>query len=76
MLSAFRMFDLDNNGEISAKEFRVGLRAVNKLLPQALSNVQIDELRRALDKDGSGTIDYKEFLEGLRVSSFVICLSG
>ena len=73
MLSAFRMFDVDNNGEISAKEFRVGLRAVNKLLPQALSNVQIDELRRALDKDGNGTIDYKEFLEGLRVSLLFLC---
>eukprot|EP00946_MAST-07B_sp_MAST-7B-sp1_P001214 g1214.t1 len=68
MLSAFRMFDIDNSGEISAREFRVGLRAVNKLLPQALSNVQIDELRRALDKNGDGSIDYKEFLEGLRVS--------
>ena len=67
MLSAFRMFDIDNSGEISAREFRVGLRAVNKLLPQALSNVQIDAAA-ALDKNGDGSIDYKEFLEGLRVS--------
>lgn len=67
LMSAFRMFDVDNSGEISAEEFRVGLRAVNKLLPTALSNVQIDELRKALDKDKNGNIDYKEFLEGLRV---------
>ncbi len=76
LLSAFRMFDMDNNGTLSAEDFRVGLRAVNKLLPQDLSSVQIDELCTALDKDSNGIIDYKEFLEGLKVRACLCVLLG
>eukprot|EP00947_MAST-08B_sp_MAST-8B-sp1_P003484 g3484.t1 len=65
--SAFRMFDLDNDGQISGDEFQAGLRAINALLDPPLSTDQIDALRGALDRNGDGSVDYKEFLEGFQI---------
>jgi protein phosphatase len=65
--AAFRLFDSANCGVISANAFQEGMLAVNKLLENPLSPVQIDELRKALDRNGDGRIDYREFFEGLAI---------
>lgn len=56
-LAAFKVFDRDGSGTISASE----LKAVMKSLGENLSDAEIDEMIREADKDQSGTIDYEEF---------------
>jgi len=56
-LAAFRVFDKDNSGTISADE----LKHVMKSLGEDLTDAEIDEMIREADKDDSGTIDC-EFL--------------
>ena len=65
--SAFRMFDTDNDGKVTAAEFHNGLKAINALLDSPISDLQIDELLNALDRNGDGSLDYKEFLEGFQI---------
>ncbi|CAK9022140.1 Serine/threonine-protein phosphatase with EF-hands 1 (PPEF-1) (DRES10) (Protein phosphatase with EF calcium-binding domain) (PPEF) [Durusdinium trenchii] len=66
--AAFRMFDVDGNGTVTAQEFQEGMQTINELLDKPLTTQQIDELRRSLDRNGDGTIDYKEFFQGLSIS--------
>jgi len=70
--SAFRMFDTDNDGKVTAAEFQGGLKAINALLDHPLSEMQVEQLLKSLDKNGDGYLDYKEFLEGFQVSSITI----
>jgi len=65
--SAFRMFDMDNSGTITAEEFQKSLATINTLLDSPLTEDQIDELLKALDTDGDGTLSYKEFFDGFRI---------
>ena len=51
--AAFRVFDKDGSGTISANE----LRAVMKSLGEDLTDAEIDDMIREADKDNSGTID-------------------
>ena len=51
--AAFRVFDKDNSGTISANE----LKAVMKSLGEDLTDAEIDEMIREADKDNNGTID-------------------
>lgn len=53
--AAFRVFDKDGSGTISAKE----LRAVMKSLGEDLTDAEIDEMIKEADKDNSGSIDCK-----------------
>mmetsp|Transcript_35609 Transcript_35609/g.61601 ORF Transcript_35609/g.61601 Transcript_35609/m.61601 type:complete len:900 (+) Transcript_35609:141-2840(+) len=67
LASAFRAFDLDNSGSISAEEFVTGMSKMNALFNKPLTRDQIIEIMRSLDEDGDGTLSYKEFLDGFRV---------
>lgn len=60
---ALQLFDVDGNGVITRDEFRKGLQALTSLTGSPITDMQADELMRALDRDGSGTIDYGEVSE-------------
>ena len=51
---AFKVFDRDNNGFISAAE----LRHVMTNLGERLTEQEVDEMIRVADVDGDGQIDY------------------
>jgi len=65
--SIFREMDKDRSGTIDAEEFRAGLEAVNILLSNPMTDIQIAKLRKAIDKDGDGVINYDEFLKCFEV---------
>merc|ERR1712007_351677 len=55
---AFRVFDKDGNGFISAAE----LRHVMTNLGEKLSDQEVEEMIREADTDGDGQINYDEFV--------------
>ena len=55
---AFRVFDMDRNGLISASE----LRHVMTNLGERLTDKQVDDMIKEADIDGDGHINYEEFL--------------
>ena len=57
IVEAFRVFDKDGNGTISAAE----LRHVMTNLGEKLTDEEIDEMIREADVNGDGVIDYREF---------------
>jgi protein phosphatase len=65
--SAFRMFDMDNSGTVTADEFQKSLATINQLLDCPLTPHQIAELMTALDTDGDGVLSYKEFFDGFKI---------
>eukprot|EP01088_Endostelium_zonatum_P004444 TRINITY_DN15695_c0_g1_i1.p1 TRINITY_DN15695_c0_g1~~TRINITY_DN15695_c0_g1_i1.p1 ORF type:complete len:150 (-),score=44.69 TRINITY_DN15695_c0_g1_i1:98-547(-) len=56
---AFKVFDKEGNGSISAAE----LRHVLTHLGEKLSEEEVDELIREADVDGDGQINYEEFIK-------------
>merc|ERR1712179_580458 len=56
---AFRVFDKDGNGFISAAE----LRHVITNLGEKLTNEEVDEMIREADMGGDGQINYEEFVK-------------
>ncbi|XP_050387418.1 calmodulin-like [Argentina anserina] len=56
---AFRVFDKDQNGFISADE----LRHVMASLGESLTDQQIDQMVHEADIDGDGQINYQEFVK-------------
>ncbi|URD87526.1 hypothetical protein MUK42_26602 [Musa troglodytarum] len=56
---AFRVFDEDQNGFISAAE----LRHVMTNLGEKLTDEEVDEMIREADVDGDGQINYEEFVK-------------
>ncbi|CAB4308888.1 unnamed protein product [Prunus armeniaca] len=58
---AFRVFDKDQNGFISAAE----LRHVMTNLGEKLTDEEVDEMIREADVDGDGQINYEEFVKKL-----------
>jgi calmodulin len=56
---AFRVFDKDQNGFISAAE----LRHVMTNLGEKLTDDEVDEMIREADVDGDGQINYEEFVK-------------
>ncbi|KAK9002571.1 hypothetical protein V6N11_025242 [Hibiscus sabdariffa] len=56
---AFRVFDKDQNGFISAAE----LRHVMANLGEKLTDEEVDEMIREADVDGDGQINYEEFVK-------------
>ena len=62
---AFRVFDKDGNGFISAAE----LRHIMTNLGEKLTDEEVDEMIREADIDGNGQINYEEFVKAeLRLS--------
>ncbi|XP_035548327.1 calmodulin-2/4-like [Juglans regia] len=55
---AFRVFDKDQNGFISAAE----LRHVMTILGEKPTDEEVDEMIREADVDGDGQISYEEFV--------------
>ncbi|WVQ79106.1 calmodulin [Cryptococcus sp. DSM 104549] len=55
---AFKVFDKNNDGHISAAE----LKHVMTNLGEKLTDAEISEMIREADKDGDGMIDYNEFV--------------
>jgi calmodulin len=56
---AFKVFDKDGNGFISAAE----LRHVMTNLGEKLSDEEVDEMIREADVDGDGQVNYDEFVK-------------
>merc|ERR1712187_940162 len=56
---AFKVFDRDGNGFISAAE----LRPVMTHLGEKLTDEEVDEMIREADVDGDGQINYEEFVK-------------
>jgi calmodulin len=59
LIEAFKMFDKDNNGFISAAE----LRHVMTTLGEKLTEEEADEMIREADMNGDGQINYQEFVK-------------
>ncbi|CAI2367120.1 unnamed protein product [Moneuplotes crassus] len=55
---AFEIFDKDQNGKLSDKEF---MSCLYNMGIQDLTNKEKEMLKRAIDPDNSGYIDYREF---------------
>ena len=66
---AFRVFDKDQNGFISAAE----LRHVMTNLGEKLTDEEVDEMIREADVDGDGQINYEEFVK-VMMAKWWICL--
>jgi calmodulin len=62
---AFKVFDRDNNGFISAAE----LRHVMTSIGEKLSDDEVDEMIREADQDGDGRIDCMNSLPHPHVKS-------
>ncbi|KAL9537344.1 hypothetical protein MBANPS3_011858, partial [Mucor bainieri] len=67
---AFKVFDKDGNGYISAAE----LRHVMTSLGEKLTEEEVDEMIREADVDGDGQINYEEFVK-MMVSGSPMCMS-
>merc|ERR1711959_318686 len=59
LIEAFKVFDRDNNGFISASE----LRRVMTNLGEKLTDEEVDEMIREADIDGDGQVNYQEFVK-------------
>lgn len=59
---AFNLFDSDKSGTITAKEWKIAMKAIGF----APSKEELKKMMDAMDADGSGTIEYQEFLNLIR----------
>jgi calmodulin len=59
LIEAFKVFDKDGNGFISAAE----LRHVMTNLGEKLTDDEVDEMIKEADTDGDGQINYHEFVK-------------
>jgi calmodulin len=55
---AFKVFDKDGNGFISASE----LRSVMASLGEKLTDEEVEEMMREADADGDGQVNFEEFV--------------
>ncbi|KAG2328045.1 hypothetical protein Bca52824_010773 [Brassica carinata] len=69
---AFRVFDKDQNGFISAAE----LRHVMTNLGEKLTDEEVDEMIREADVDGDGQINYDEFVKVMMANKLRKCVTN
>lgn len=69
---AFKVFDRDNNGFISAAE----LRHVMTSIGEKLTDDEVDEMIREADQDGDGRIDCKSCIFDSTALHLLICLDN
>lgn len=69
---AFKVFDRDNNGFISAAE----LRHVMTSIGEKLTDDEVDEMIREADQDGDGRIDCKFYMFSLAELHLLICVDN
>lgn len=58
MREAFKQFDVDGNGVITADELRIAMTT----LGEPLSKEDVDEMIAEADVNGDGVVDYEEFI--------------
>lgn len=68
LIEAFKVFDRDGNGLISAAE----LRHVMTNLGEKLTDDEVDEMIREADLDGDGHINYEEFVRMMMAKWFIL----
>jgi len=61
IMEAFKVFDRDGNGKISADE----LKSIMSSLGEKLSDEEIQQMIKEADTNGDGEIDYDEFVKML-----------
>merc|ERR1712061_861832 len=71
LIEAFKVFDRDGNGFISAAE----LRHVMTNLGEKLTDEEVDEMIREADVDGDGQINYEEFVKMMMAKEASSCRS-
>jgi len=59
LIEAFKVFDRDEDGFISAHELRLSMMN----LGEKLTDAEVDEMIREADMDGDGQINYDEFVK-------------
>ncbi|KAL2620001.1 hypothetical protein R1flu_000206 [Riccia fluitans] len=71
LLEAFRIFDKDANGFITAEELQIVLLDLG--LPEGKSLKNCQRMIESVDVDGNGEIDIKEFKEMMMSKKFIHC---
>lgn len=69
---AFKVFDRDNNGFISAAE----LRHVMTSIGEKLTDDEVDEMIREADQDGDGRIDCRSYIFDSTALHLLICVDN
>jgi calmodulin len=69
LMTLFKAMDRNDDGILTAREFRSGLRQIGV----ELSSQQIDDVMMQLDIDNDGYIDYREFVKSFGGDGFVSC---
>ena len=64
LLTVFKFLDTDGDGTLSLKEFRTGVKLLNRRLPKERQLKNPDELFKGLDANGDGDISFEEFSSG------------
>eukprot|EP00931_Biecheleriopsis_adriatica_P082810 TRINITY_DN5627_c0_g1_i1.p2 TRINITY_DN5627_c0_g1~~TRINITY_DN5627_c0_g1_i1.p2 ORF type:complete len:151 (+),score=60.04 TRINITY_DN5627_c0_g1_i1:63-515(+) len=65
LIEAFKVFDRDRDGFISATELRVSMTG----LGEDLKEVEVAEMIKEADQDGDGSINYDEFVKMMMASN-------
>lgn len=64
---AFRFFDINGDGVVTADEFQQALNTLNALQGMPIDRAQLDELYSSIDTNRDGFIQFDEFIESFRV---------
>merc|ERR1711920_516628 len=68
LIEAFKVFDRDCDGFISASELRYSMTN----LGEKLSDLEVDEMIKEADMDGDGQINYDEFVKMMMAKCIIL----